>query len=252
MSRSRTAAVLALGVAAAASFAAARLFFGPRPAARVPFANAGTDLEATDVQSALQELSARVKTVESGHASLKTAASVLQQQVSNAQSSQAAQEIRIQGHGDRVGALEERVAEALGARRRLDYGDGASTSTVGPGYVQLRDLGTFTKRHPASSVTLLWSTHVDALGEPGTFCDFQLRVDGKPDSDRDGGGGRAVVYVAAGEQGSSAVSVSTLFSRVGPGSHTVGVFVRGSARECLENYGNFPRSVLVEEGPRLP
>jgi hypothetical protein len=92
---------------------------------------------------------------------------------------------------------------------------------------------------------------VDALGEPGTFCDFQLRVDGKPDSDRDGGGGRAVVYVPAGSTGgSSPVTVAALFGRVGAGSHTASVWVRGTARECLENYGNFPRSIIIEEGPR--
>jgi hypothetical protein len=46
------------------------------------------------------------------------------------------------------------------------------------------------------------------------------------------------------------VTVATLFNRVGAGNHTVSVWVRGTARECMENYGNFPRSVIVEEGPR--
>lgn len=255
MSRRRTIAVAVLGVAAVAAIpATAWLLSGPeRSASRLAFSNAGTGLEATDVQSAIQELSAKVKAVESAQVSLQTGAAVQEQRLAAAQTSGATHEVRIQGQEDRVGALETRLAEATVARKRIDYSDGAGTTSVGPAYVPLRNLGTFAKAHPGSAVTLTWNTHLDALGDPGAFCDFQLRVDGKPDTDREGGGGRAVVYVPANQQGASAaVAVSALFGRVGPGAHTVSAWVRGSARECLENYGNFPRSVLVEEGPRLP
>ncbi|HEY6105351.1 MAG TPA: hypothetical protein VIV59_05185 [Anaeromyxobacteraceae bacterium] len=255
MSRRRTIAVAVLGVAALAAItAAAWLLSGPeRPASRVAFANAGTGLEATDVQSAIQQLSAKVKAVESAQVSLQAGAAVQEQRLAAAQTSGATHEVRIQGQEDRLGALETRLAEASVARKRIDYSDGAGTTSVGPAYVPVRDLGTFSKAQAGSTVTLTWNTHLDALGDPGAFCDFQLRIDGKPDTDREGGGGRAVVYVPAGQQGASAaVAVSTLFGRVGPGAHTVSAWVRGSARECLENYGNFPRSVLVEEGPRLP
>ena len=255
MSRRRTIAVAVLGVAAAAAIpATAWLLSGPeRPASRVAFSNAGSGLEATDVQSAIQELSAKLKAVESAQASLQTGAAVQEQRLAAAQAAGTTHEVRIQGQEDRMGALESRLAEATVARKRIDYSDGAGTTSVGPAYVPLRKLGTFAKAHAASTVTLTWNTHLDALGDPGSFCDFQLRIDGKPDTDREGGGGRGVVYVPAGQQGASAaVALAALFGRVGPGAHTVSAWVRGSARECLENYGNFPRSVLVEEGPRLP
>ena len=151
-----------------------------------------------------------------------------------------------------MGARETRLAEATVARKRIDYSDGAGTASVGPAYVRLRDLGTFAKAQAGSSVTLTWNTHLDALGDPGSFCDFQLRVDGRPDAEQEGGGGRAVVYVPSNAVGGSApVTVSVLFDRVGGGGHAVEVWIRGTARECMENYGNFPRSVLVEEGPGL-
>lgn len=255
MTRRRTVAVAVLGLAALAAIpTAAWLLAEPEPAARgVAFENAGTGLEARDVQSALQELTAKVKAVESAQSQLQTAAVVQENRLSATQVAGVAQEVRLQGQEDRVGALEARLAEATVARKRIDYSDAAATTSAGPDYARLRDLGTFAKAHAGSSVTLTWNTHLDALGDPGAFCDFQLRIDGKPDTDREGGGGRAVVYVPAGQAGASAaVSVSTLFGRVGAGSHTVSAWIRGSARECLENYGNFPRSILVEEGPHLP
>ena len=253
MTRRRTIATAVLGGAAAAAVVAWLLSGPERPASRVAFSSDGTGLQATDVQAAIQELSAKVKAVESAQTTLQTGAAVQEQRLTAAQTAGATQEVRLQGQEDRMGALESRLAEATVSRRRIDYTDGAGTTTVGPGYLPLRDFGTFAKVHAGSTVTLAWNTHLDALGEPGSFCDFQIRIDGKPDTDREGGGGRAVVYVPAGQQGASAaVSVSALFGRIGPGGHTVSAWVRGSARECLENYGNFPRSVLVEEGPRLP
>ena len=117
--------------------------------------------------------------------------------------------------------LEGRVADVSTPRRRIEYTDGSDTSSVTASYVLLRNLGSFSKASPTSTVLLTWNTHVDAMGEPGTFCDFQLRVDGKPDSEKDGGGGRAVVYVPPGSTGgSSPVTVATLFGRLGGGSHT--------------------------------
>lgn len=254
MTRRRAIAAAVLGAAAVAAIAAAWLLAGPeRQASRVAFESAGTGLEARDVQAAIRELSAKVKAVESAQSSLQAGAAVQEQRLAAAQAAGTTHEVRIQGQEDRMGALEARLAEATVARRRIDYADGAGTDSVGPAYAPLRDLGTFAKAHAGSAVTLTWNTHLDALGDPGTFCDLQLRIDGKPDVDRDGGGGRAVVYVPAGQGGASAaVAVSALFGRVGPGAHTVSVWARGSARECRENYGNFPRSVLVEEGPRLP
>ncbi|HEU4385388.1 MAG TPA: hypothetical protein VFR85_18020 [Anaeromyxobacteraceae bacterium] len=255
MTRGRAIAVAILGGATVAGIpTVAWLLHEPdRSAKTVAFSSAGTGLEAADVQSAIQELSNKMKAVESAQTQLQSAAAVQEQRLTATQTAGTAHETRMQGQEERVAALEARLAEVAVARKRIVYFDGASSTSVGPAYTHLRDLGPFTKAYAGSSVTLSWNTHLDAAGEPGTFCDFQLRIDGKPDVSREGGGGRAVVYVPAGQQaGNAAVAVAALFGRVGPGHHVVGVWVRGSSRECFENYGNFPRSVLVEEGPGLP
>jgi hypothetical protein len=254
VSRARAATLAALSTALVAIPATAWLVSSPgeRGASQLPFANEGTGLAATDVQAALAELSGRVKVVESGQAALQGSAATQDSRLTTVQGSAQAQESRIETNEVRVASLESKVAESTPHHRRLGYSDSATASNVTPTYASLRTVGTFAKSSATTSVLLVWSTHLDVAGDPGSFCDFQLRVDGKPDvEDEGGGGGRAVVYVPAGAAGGSGTaSVAAWFSRVGAGSHTVSVWVRGSARECSENYGNFPRSVLVEEGPR--
>jgi hypothetical protein len=221
-----------------------------RDARALSFSNSGSDLAATDVQSALQELASRVQAVEKGGAALQGAAVAQQARLGALETE--VKEQKTAGEA-RLAAVEARVVDTVPLRRRIEYADGASSSTLTSSYHRLRTLGSFSKASPTSAVLLTWNTHVDALGEPGTFCDFQLRVDGRPDQDRDGGGGRAIVYVPPNTTGGSApVTVSALFQHPGAGNHTVGVWVRGTARECLENYGNFPRAVIVEEGPGAP
>lgn len=253
MSRANAAAIAAVATALVAIPATAWLVSSPgeRGASQLPFANEGTSLAATDVQAALAELSGRVKAVESGQAALQGSTATQETRLSTVQGSAQVQESRIEAHEVRVASLESKVQESTPRRRRLDYSDSATASSPTVAYAPLRTIGTFAKSHATTSVLLVWNTHVDAAGDPGSFCDFQLRVDGSPDVEEDGGGGRAVVYVPAGAAGGSGTaSVAAYFTRVGAGSHTVSIWVRGSARECNENYGNFPRSVLVEEGPR--
>lgn len=228
--------------------ATAWLFTPGRDAQRLAFQAAGTDLQASDVDAALRELALKVKQVEAGQAELRGAA-LLQQDRIEAVQSQVAQ--KTTGTEARLAALENRALGSGPARRRIDYVEGSSTSAPTVEYRALRNLGTFTKSGATGDVLLTWNSHIDAMGEPGTFCDFQLRIDGRPDAQAEGGGGRAVVYVPpAASGGSSPVTVSTLFGRIATGQHTVNLYVRGTARECLENYGNFPRSVLVEESGR--
>ncbi len=241
--------ILAAAVVAAAVLGGAGwlLRSSDRSASHVVFTGEGTGLAATDVQAALQEVSARLRSLETGQQAIRGAVS---SELGAVQKSATDHEGRIAGQEARVSSLETRLAESAVVRTRLDYGSGVSASPT-PEYAQLRSIGAFAKRHPDTALLLTWSTHVDATGDPGTFCDFQLRVDGRTDAEAEGGGARAVVYVPPGVQGgSSAVSVSAFFPRVGSGSHTAGVFVRGTARGCQENYGNFPRSLLVEESPR--
>ena len=239
---------LALGVLIAVPATAWYFGSGAKTARQLTFQPDGTDLKATDVDNAIRELSQKVKQVETGQAALQGAALVQQSQIGEVKVAVAEADGQTKG---RIDSLETRVAEAAAPRRRIEYSDGSDTSSVTARYARLRDLGQFSKTNPNTAVVLTWNTHVDAMGEPGTFCDFQIRVDGKPDSDHEGGGGRAVVYVPPSSAGgSSPVTVATLFGRVGAGHHTASVWVRGTARECMENYGNFPRVVIVEEGPR--
>lgn len=247
--RARAAVLVSLAIAATIAAAAAAFYFAspPRQASDLPFKREGTDLKASDVDSALRELSQRVREVESGQAALRNAALLQAGQIGTVQAAIEAQRASTES---RVSALEGKVAASVSVRKRLDYSDGASSNAVSASYAPLRDIGKFSKGASSTGLLLTWNTHIDALGEPGTFCDFQLRVDGRPDEESEGGGGRAVVYVPpSASGGSSPVTVTALFGRVGAGGHSVGVFLRGNARECLENYGNFPRSVIVEEGP---
>ncbi len=250
--RAKVVVLTAVGVVSLLAVPAAAwlLTSAPRQASNLSFVNDGTDLKARDVQSALAELSARVKHVESGNAALQGAAMLQQTQIGSVQAT--TEEARAATE-TRIAALEGRVAESMSTRKRLEYSDGASSNSVASAYAPLRDIGHFAKNVATSGILLTWNTHIDAMGEPGTFCDFQLRVDGRTDQERDGGGGRAVVYVPPNASGgSSPVTVAALFGQVGAGQHTVSIWLRGTARECLENYGNFPRSVIVEEGPRSP
>jgi hypothetical protein len=240
---------LALGALVAVPATAWFLGSGVRDAGQLQFKSEGTDLKATDVEAALRELSQKVKQVESGQAALQGAAMIQQSQIGEVKAQVTEKGTETQ---DRFTGIESRLADVASPRRLIQYTEGSDTSSVTARYAPLRNLGSFSKNSATSTVLLTWNTHVDAMGEPGTFCDFQIRVDGRPDTDREGGGGRAVVYVPPSSAGgSSPVTVSTLFGRVGAGNHTASVWVRGTARECLENYGNFPRSVIVEEGPRL-
>ena len=240
---------LALGALVAVPATAWFVGSGAREARQVEFKSEGTDLKATDVEAALRELSQKLKQVESGQAALQGAAVVHQSLLGEVK----AQVTETDGQTQqRMTALESRITDVAAPRRRIEYTDGSDTSSVNARYAPLRDLGSFSKTSATSALFISWNTHIDAMGEPGTFCDFQFRVDGKPDTDREGGGGRAVVYVPPNSTGgSSPVTVATLFARTGAGHHTASVWVRGTARECMENYGNFPRSVIIEEGPRV-
>jgi hypothetical protein len=242
------AAWVALGIVVAVPATGWFLTSGAREARTLAFKPEGTDLKATDVDNALREISQKLKEVESTQAALQGAAMVQQAAIGEVKATAAETDDATKG---KIQALEGKVAEVATPRRRIDYSESSDTTQVTSTYVQLRNLGSFSKASPTSTVLLTWNTHVDAVGEPGTFCDFQLRIDGRPDVEREGGGGRAVVYVPSGSNaGSSPVTVSTLFTRVGGGNHTASVWVRGTARECLENYGNFPRTIIVEEGAR--
>ncbi len=238
----------------AAAGLAAVLTFRPAPrtsASEVPL-NPDAGLEAKDVQGALTELSLKLRGLEERHGAVEAAQARHGEELTRLASTQQEREVRAVAAEERVAALEQAVdagpALAAPRRLRLDYIDDALAENVNPNYRRLRGLGSFSKRHDRSSLLLVWSSHVEAAGQAGTFCDFQLRVDDRPDGAAEGGGGRAIAYVpAGGATTAQAVAVTTLFDRVTSGTHSVGLWVRGTAATCQENYGGFPRSVLIEE-----
>jgi hypothetical protein len=119
--------------------------------------------------------------------------------------------------------------------------NGTSTdNTVGFAYEKLRDVGVFTKGSADTAIKLTWTGHVTTNG---TFCDYQLRIDGVVDNPATTGTGRAVSYAA-----DAPVGVTAVFGHgVAAGNRTVEIWLRGLAASCTLNFGNFPMTVVVEE-----
>lgn len=129
------------------------------------------------------------------------------------------------------------AAGAAGAIRttQLNY-TGETTSSVSFTYQRVRDLGTFTKDQAGSVINLYWQSHISANG---SFCLYQLRVDGNPS---DPASGEAVVYAPE-----APVYVRARFTGLAAGPHTVSLWLEGSAMSCTDNKGSFTRQVFVEE-----
>lgn len=143
-------------------------------------------------------------------------------------------------------------ARYLPVRTRLTYQGGDSDATIGYTFELMRTVGTFTKASAGTTVMLTWIGHAMADGD---FCDFQLRIDGTNDlgstslvdvPDNQDSMGRAIMYSAEGP-----VSVTGLFQGLSAGTHSVEIYVRGSATSCTLNWGNFPQQVIVEETLQL-
>ena len=105
-------------------------------------------------------------------------------------------------------------------------------------YEPLRSVGNFTKTSASSTVKLTWSGHISRGGTTG-FCDFQLRIDNaQPPSLA----ASAVLYGAE-----APIPSIAYFPNLGQGPHTVSIWVRGNATNCIQNLGNFNEEVWVEE-----
>lgn len=121
--------------------------------------------------------------------------------------------------------------------------DAAPPGAVAP--VSFRTLGTFTKAVTASEIEVTWHGHVRQTGTPGsTFCQYQLRVDDTlPTGVTIATGVGAVVYGA-----DSSATLSGRWSGLATGSHTVSLWLRGTATICTLNAGAFTQQqVFVVE-----
>jgi hypothetical protein len=132
-------------------------------------------------------------------------------------------------------------------KRSVLHFAGQNSATPSFSYAQLRTLGTFTKNTAASAISVTWVDHVSGGG--GSFCQYQLRIDGADDT-----GSTSTAYSGTAESGAvnyggdEAVSVTEIFNGLAAGSHTLSLWLRGNlAGSCTENNGNFGHNAIVEE-----
>lgn len=107
---------------------------------------------------------------------------------------------------------------------------------------KLRDLGTFTG-NGSTKTRITWQSNVSGSGNA---CNFQIRIDGLTASPIVGVGlsGTEAVVNGASE---SPVTVVEVFEGLAPGTHTVELWYRSLSSTCIDNVGNYRRTVLVEE-----
>lgn len=120
--------------------------------------------------------------------------------------------------------------------------DPSVTST----YEQVRDLADLSKTGEDTDLLVTVSGHgrVD-----GTYCHWSLRMDGAtPDGntgtttfDTSTEGANAVQYE------SGAYFIQGVFTELGAGDHTLELWLRGNATECVNNPGNFSHSIVAME-----
>jgi hypothetical protein len=140
-------------------------------------------------------------------------------------------------------------APAVYRRTRLHYTGSVSDTTVSFTYELHRTVGTFTKDQDATAIRLAWSGIASMVSAgAGSFCEFELRVDGKKDngssstSSEASAGGSAIVYSAE-----ETADTETVFTGLPTGTHTVSIWLRGSATSCHTNYYGFGQDVFVDE-----
>ena len=150
---------------------------------------------------------------------------------------------------DKLDGLDSTAFAQLPIITRLHYSGQNSDSSITATFEQIREVGSFTKVRTSTDLLLDWNAHGRVNG---TFCHFQLRVDGKTDNGSAStaaaiaSGGHAVLYTA-----DSPIHVTALFPGVTDGDHTVSIWVRGIATSCILNFGNFGQDVLVTELDRI-
>jgi hypothetical protein len=113
------------------------------------------------------------------------------------------------------------------------------------GAIFMRNLGTFTKAVAASVVDVTWHGHVRQTGTPGsTFCQYQLRVDDTLPTGIVSGDGFGVVQFGA----DAPATLTSRWSGLVAGSHTVSLWLLGTATTCTVNFGGFSQQqVFVVE-----
>ncbi len=130
----------------------------------------------------------------------------------------------------------------------ISYSGTTTSAAVGSTFVKLRDLGTFNKISASTLARVTWQSHV-TMSVAGTSCDFQIRID---DVNHSGGTGLDGPDTVVNSADRSPATQVAAFEGLAAGSHTISLWVRGAgAPTCVDNAGNFPRSVLIEQIPAV-
>lgn len=146
-------------------------------------------------------------------------------------------------------ALATRITANVPVRTRIEY---TTHGEVGPsgGFSQLHSLGTFVKQQADTDIILDWHSDVRAnQSSSEAFAQFQIRIDGVADS-----AGTTGPYWHCGQSSSGQVhgfvSQRAIFRGLAVGTHTISVYVRGSAVTGVrDNAYDQAVTVLVEESP---
>lgn len=146
-------------------------------------------------------------------------------------------------NADTLDGLEASVFAARPMLTTLRSTGQTTDDSVTTTYELFKPLGSFEKQDEDTVLIITFTGHVSGvLPVAGDFCDFQLRVDGNPESTASSSTGRIVLYAA-----DAPASVTAVFESVPAGSHALELWLRGIATSCTVNRGNFSMTALIEE-----
>jgi hypothetical protein len=136
--------------------------------------------------------------------------------------------------------LDDELDANIPVRTRIVYNGETSSDSSNGAFVELRQLGTFTKVEASTDIILTWVSHVRQTS--GVFCNFQPRIGGTA-------GANSYGAVISALDVNFPVSVTQSYSGLSAGNHTVSLWYRGFGNDCMDNPGSYPREVFIEEGP---
>ena len=119
------------------------------------------------------------------------------------------------------------------------------TVDAAPGALkEVRVFSPFTKLSANTKIQLVWNSHVYAGGPAGSYCIFQIRVDGVQTPDHSG----VVAPMSSTGGGHYQASMTTVISGLAAGSHALSLWTQGvSPGTCADNLGGYKRTITITE-----
>jgi hypothetical protein len=127
---------------------------------------------------------------------------------------------------------------------RINWRGETTDGSVSTSWEKVRDLGSFTKNSETTDIIISADGHMSVTG---SWCQYQIRIDGLTDVGAAPSGWRELDGAKAVAYDTSAWFIEGLFPDLTAGSHTVELWLRGSATACEDNTGDFAHQVLVTE-----